>query len=486
MRFFASFLFVLIVGCSVFSQDRTADLVILNGNVLTMDEKRPRAEAIAVTGNIISAVGTNAEIRAVVGETTKVIDAKGGTVMPGFNDAHVHFMAIGNTFSSMDIKDVDTPEKLVERIKYYVRFLPKGRWILGSGGSEALWKADAAVLAKALDESAPDNPVFLYNTDPASALANAVAMKKGGVKRAEGGIVGDGALERVRFAVPRDHTSRWAEIAETATNYAASFGITSVQDVHSDDMAEAYRELERAGKLKTRVYDCISLSDAVAKKLSPPKNDPASMVRTGCVKGTHEGDDESTPKLLADVIAADKAGWQVAVHAIGTRTSYEVLDVFEATIRENGPRDRRFKLEHAEGISANDQKRAGKMNIIASIQPYLFGGGAGFGSGYYLGLQNAGMKLAYGSDAPMTAFDPMLTMQAADQTSGISVYDIIRGYTVGSAYAEFAEKNKGTISSGKLADIVILSEKVSEEKANVGNGAKVIVTIVNGKIVYGY
>lgn len=486
MRFFAAFLFVLIVGCSVFSQDRTADLVILNGNVLTMDEKRPRAEAVAVTGNKISAVGTNAEIRAVVGETTKVIDAKGGTVMPGFNDAHVHFMAIGNTFSSLDIKDVDTPEKLAEKLKHYVRFLPKGRWILGSGGNEALWKSDAAVLAKALDESAPDNPVFLYNTDPASALANAAAMKKGGVKRAEGGIVSDGALERVRFAVPKDHTSRWNEIAETATNYAASFGITSVQDVHSDDMAEVYRELERAGKLKTRVYDCISLGDAVAKKLAPPKNDPASMVRAGCVKGTHEGDDGSTPKLLADVIAADKAGWQVAVHAIGTRASSEVLDVFEATISENGPRDRRFKLEHAEGIAPEDMKRAGKMNIIASIQPYLFGGGAGLRSGYYIGLQNAGMKLAYGSDAPMTAFDPMLTMQAADPTSGISVNDVIRGYTVGSAYGEFTENIKDSLETGKLADIVILSEKVSEEKADVGNGKKVVFTIVNGKIVYGH
>ncbi len=483
MRFFASIIFVLVVGCSVLSQDRTADLVILNGNVLTMNEKHPRAEAIAITGNSISAVGTNDEIRAFIGEATRVIDAKGGTVIPGFNDAHVHFMAIGNTFSSLDLNGIDTPAKLAEKLKHYVRFLPKGRWILGSGGDDALWKADAASLAKALDASAPDNPVFLYHTEPASALANAAAMKNGNVKQTEGGVVTRGALERIRFAVPRDHSSRWAEIAETATNYAASFGITSVQDVHSDDMAEVYRELERAGKLKTRVYDCISLGDAVAKKIAPPKNDPEAMVRAGCVKGTHDGDDEWTPKLLADVVAADKAGWQIAVHAIGTRATSAVLDVFEAAIGENGTRDRRFKLEHAEGISSDDLKRVGKMNITASIQPYLFGGGAGFRSGYYLGLQNAGIRLAYGSDAPMTAFDPLLTVKAADGEEP-SVKDAVFGYTMGSAYAEFTEKQKGSIGPGKLADIVILSGDLLKGTSMTKALVVVAVTIVDGKVVY--
>ncbi|MBX3244896.1 MAG: amidohydrolase family protein [Acidobacteria bacterium] len=482
MRLFVSFLIVLMIGCSVFAQDRTADLVVLNGNVLTMDEKRPQAEAIAVAGNKISAVGTNAEIRTMVGETTKVIDAKGGTVIPGFNDAHVHFMAIGNTFSSMDIKDIDTPEKLAERLRYYARFLPKGRWILGSGGNDALWKVDAAMLAKALDESAPDNPVFLYHTDPASALANAAAMKKGGVKLSAGGIVRGGALERVRFSVPKDHTKRWAEIAGTASNYAASLGITSVQDVHSDDMAAVYRELESQGKLKTRIYDCRSLPEVVKEKAIPKRSDADAMVRTGCVKGMHEGDDDWTPKLETDIIAADKLGWQIAIHAIGKGPTQAVIEIFAAAIKENGERDRRFKLEHAEGVSVDDIKRAGKLNIIASIQPYLFGRGAGFGSGYYTDLQKAGMRLAYGSDAPMTAFDPLLTVNVPS-VSVISDHEVIKGYTQGSAYAEFAENIKGTITPGKLADIVILSEKMSEQKTN---GMKVFVTITNGKVVYGH
>lgn len=476
---------LVLFGCLVYAQDRTADLAIINANILTMDDKAPHARALAVVGDKIAAVGSDEAIRKLIGERTTVIDAKGRTVIPGFNDAHVHFMAIGNTFSSLDLKDIDTPEKLEERLKNYVRFLPKGRWILGSGGTEALWKADTAQLQKTLDVVAPDNPVFLYHTDPSSALANVAAMRKGGVKRDEGGIVDKGALERIRFAVPKDPTKRWAEIAETATNYAASLGITSVQDVHSDDMTAVYRELESQGKLKTRIYDCRSLQEVVRQKAVPPKPEPSSMVRAGCVKGLHDGEEEWTPRLRADVIAADKLGWQIAIHAIGNGPTHAVIGIFEAAVKENGPRDRRFKLEHAEGIGVGDIERAGKMNIVASIQPYLFGRGAGFSSGYYSDLQKAGMDLAYGSDAPMTSFDPMLTLASAVKGRGVLDQDIIRGYTTGSAYGEFAETSKGSISSGMLADLVILSDNLSSEPTLALNEIKIVLTIVGGKLVYG-
>lgn len=482
MRLFAAILVSLFIGCPVAAQGGAADLVIINADVRTLDREEPRAGTLAIRGNRIIFIGSDAEARKLIGDGTRLIDAGGKLVMPGFNDSHVHFMAIGNKFSSLNARELQRPEEFYEQLKFYVRFLPKGRWILGSGASKELV---ADLKAAEIERIAPDNPLFIYAANPSEAIANSAARKLAGLSDTKDSVtVREIELARIARVVPTDHIRRWAEIAETASNYAASYGITSVQDTDSDARADVYRELAAAGKLKTRVYDCSSLSNWFAKQTTPLREAPEKMVRTGCLKGFHDGDDEWTRRLREQVLAADKAGWQVAVHAIGAKPNSIVLDIFEQAVRANGKRDRRFRIEHAEGIIARDLRRLGELGVIASIQPHLFGRGAGYASGYYEDLVVNGASAVLGSDAPMTAFDPLLGLNFSGTTGGFPFIDSVRGYTFGAAYAEHTETEKGKLLPGMLADIVILSQNIFASSDLRISGAEVEMTIVDGKVVY--
>lgn len=459
------------VVCCVGQQ--AADLVILNGDVRTMSEKRPRAEAVAVTGNSISAVGSNAEIRKLVTDRTRLIDAKGNLVLPGFNDSHVHFMAIGNKFSSLDLRNISNVESLYERLQHFSRYLPKGRWIVGSGGSNELWRQ---IDAKRIDQETPNNPLFLYHTDAKSALTNTAAIRQTTNAKADPGIVTDVAFQLIRRSIPQDHARRWAELAETASNYATSYGITSVQDTDSDDHAELYQELATQGTLKVRIYDCLGLSNWKKYGEVGLKADTGTaMVRTGCLKGTAEVDDDRKGELIRDVIAADKAGFQILLHAIGERQVKIAVDVFEAAFKANGPRDRRFRIEHAERAAPEDILRMAKLGIIASVQPYLFGRVLED----YQPLRRAKIRLAFGSDAPMTEIDPLLSVSG--RRNGAMLPDSFWHYTFGSAYAEFQERSKGSLEAGKLADIVVIRTASAAIPTATGSA---LFTIVDGKVVY--
>ena len=477
-----SYLIAILIAVNLTSvaQSRPPDLVVVNAKVRTLTSPSSTVEAFAVSGARISSVGSSNRIRKLIGPQTRVIDAGGRLVIPGFNDAHVHFMGLGNSFSSIDLRDAKTPDEITKRIERYVRFLPKGRWILGAG-----WSVSPPDKLS-VDRAAPDNPVFVYSADGQAAFANSVALKLSGMKVAEDlpGVVRGDAMRRIAHAVPANHTRNWLEIAETATNYAASHGVTSVHDTHSDDLRDAYRELQRNEKLKTRVYDCISLPDW--KKLAEPRSlgDNNDMVRGGCLKSFSDGDDDAAPKLLRDVLAADKAGFQVMVHAIGNSANGIVLDVFEQASKTNGRRDRRFRVEHAHNPHPSDLPRFARSAIIASMQPYLFYGGSG---GYYATLLRQKTPLAFGSDAAITNLNPLLGIHAAVNAGAesISVYDAVYAYTVGSAYAEFQEKEKGTIEIGRLADFVILSDDIFTVSPTRIRDATVVLTSVNGRIVYG-
>ncbi len=472
MRLFA-IVITCLVGVVCCLGQQAADLVILNGDVRTMAEKRPRAEAVAVTGNKISAVGSNAEIRKLGTDRTRIIDAKGNLVLPGFNDSHVHFMAIGNKFSSLDLRNISHAEALYERLRHFSRYLPKGRWIVGSGGSDQLWQQ---IDAKRIDQETQSNPLFLYNTDAKSALTNTAAIRQTANAKADAGLVTEVAFQLIRRAIPQDHARRWAELAETASNYATSYGITSVQDTDSDDHAELYRELVTQGRLNVRIYDCLGLSNW--KKYADVGLKAAAgtaMVRTGCLKGTAEVDDERKWELIRDVIAADKAGFQVLLHAIGQRQVKIAVDVFEAAIKANGSRDRRFRIEHAERAAPEDILRMAKLSIIASVQPHLFGRV----SEDYQPLRSAKIRLAFGSDAPMTAIDPLLSVSGTG--NGAMGSESLWHYTFGSAYAEFQEGSKGSIEAGKLADIVVIR---TASAARPEPTRSALFTIVDGRVVY--
>ena len=473
-------LFIVLLAASVGAQS-PPDLIILNANVRTMDKANPTAEAIAVEDGRISAVGKSEDIRKLAGKDTRLMDAKGRLVLPGFNDAHAHFMAIGNLFSSIDLSTAKTEADVIDKLKHFARFLPKGRWILGSKLDPSITISRAKV-----DAITPDNPLFVYQSDAKSALANKLSLEIGRIESESGVLSGTGMMI-VESKRPTNHVRDFPAIAEAASNYAASFGVTSVQDTHSDDMAAVYRELHKQGKLKTRMYDCVSLSNwAKLAAIGVKAADGDAMIRTGCVKGFFDPEDPETAMLEKNIAGADHAGLQVLVHAIGKEANAAVLTAFERAIAANRPYDRRFRMEHAAGVSSADLPRFARSKIIPSMQPVLFFSEASGDANDYRKLLDSGAPLALGADAPMRGLNPLEGIHAAVNAGGkrgLTVEEAVYAYTMGAAFAEFQEKEKGSIEVGKLADIVILSADIFAEKANI-RAATVVATVVNGRIVY--
>lgn len=458
-----------------------ADLVLINANIRTMDRQRPRAAALAAKDGRIIAIGSSGEMRRLAGPNTRIIDAEGRLVIPGFNDAHVHFTAIGNRFSHLDARLADTGDKLLSAIAYHARFVPKGRWILGSG----LQRGAAATLAQR-DAAAGGHPLLIYLADPSTAAANSAAMKLAGVVQADGLVTGQD-LQRIRRSVPPDFEKRWHEIIETASNYAASLGVTSVQDVHSDDLVDVYREVARNGRLKTRIYECFGLADR--RKLIDVRSKPSSdlgLARNGCVKGLATGDDGEVADLTKAIVEADAGGLQVMVHAIGESSNANALDAFERAAKINGVRDRRFRIEHAHRPERSDLDRFARSRTIASMQPRLFYSGGSTTDDDFRAMLAAGVRLAFGSDSPMIEFNPLTGIHAAVNAgrNSISVEAAVRAYTLGSAFAEFQEGVKGTLERGKATDFVVLSNDIFTMDRRSIREVQVMTTVMDGKIVY--
>lgn len=457
------------------------DLIIVNADIRTMDKANSRAEAVAIAGERIVAVGTTQDIRKLAREKTRTIDAQGRLVLPGFNDAHAHTVAIGNIFSTLDLSSTKTAEDVLARLRHYARFLPKGRWILGG-------KLDPAIelTLEQIDAAAPDNPVFIYHPDAKSALANSLTLRAARVDD-KSGVVRDVQLLAVQRVVPRDHIRDLPAILETASNYAASLGVTSVQDLHSDDLAGVLRGLAAQGKLKTRFYDCVSIGTWARLAVVGTKAASGdAMVRTGCVKGHYDEEDEATASLSKDIAGADSAGLQVMVHAIGPKANQVVLDAMDAAIKKNGPRDRRFRIEHAHDLRPIDLPRFARLKIIPSMQPILFFNESAGTTDDYRRFIDTGGSLAFGADAPMRGFNPLEGIHDAINAGGkrgVSVEEAVHAYTLGAAFAEFQEKDKGSIAVGKLADLVVLSSDIFAEKAVIRN-ASTVMTFVNGRLVH--
>lgn len=509
--FTAISIFIFVFASNIISQKQIADLIIVNADVRTMDEKLPRAQLIVVSQNKIIFVGKDSDTKKFIGANTKIIDAKGKLVLPGFNDAHVHILGMGNMFSAIDLRFIKSLQEMVEKIKYQIRFLPKGRWILGGQWNNANWSPNDLPNKNLIDEVTPDNPVFLYNQNPKIAFANSAALKLAGinedVKNPTGGefvrdengkltgVLKDAAINLVKGFAPVSPTKQRLAVAETATNYAAAYGVTSLQDMSADDNMDVFLELERQGKLKTRIYDCIGLSEWT--KANSPKFEKtfeSNLIRKGCLKYFAESDAASIPDLTKKLTLADKSGWQVMIHAIGGAANNVILSVFENVSKENGAnKDRRFRVEHAHDIRAADIKRFGATKIIASMQPALFFGGVLDDSEPYRALIETKANIAFGSDSSMIPINPLEGIYAAvmkpetndgEKIQSLTVEEAVRFYTVGAAYAEFQETQKGTISIGKLADFVILSDDIFTINAEEIRKAKILTTVMDGKIVY--
>ncbi len=493
--------FLLLYLCSDgISQRPRADLVIQNAKIHTVDDQNPKAQALAIKGNRIIAVGKNRRIRRFIGRTTKLINARNRLVVPGFNDAHVHLAGIGNLYSSLDLRGIKNRGEIGNRIAEAIRFVPKGRWILGGGWDQSKWVPANLPSKQLIDAVSPNNPVFLYDHDAKMALANSLALRLAGIDKTPNKISG-GKIERdargeptgilrgnamflVKTHIPKFASQNWHEVLETATNYAASLGVTSVQDMHSDDLYSVLNALDSEGKLKTRVYDCTPL--IAWKKLADSgikRANGTAMVRNGCLKSSADTNPESAKILLSDIVAADKAGLQIMIHSIGRSSNRSILRAFVETISRNGKKDRRLRVEHARSFFPEDVAIFGQTGIVASLEPHLF-----YGGDPYRTLLKTGAKIAFGSDASITDLNPMYGIYAAVKygrpEERLTVKEAVRLYTLGSAYAEFQDEVKGSIAAGKLADLVILSDDIFSIDVEKIKKTRVFLTIVDGKIVY--
>lgn len=465
------------------------NLVILNADVRTMDKAKSQAEAVAITGDKISAVGTNAEIRRLITPNTKRIDAQGKLVIPGFNDSHVHFFSIGTRFFSLNLKDTKTPQEVIKRIKFHTKFLPMGQWLIGNFQTREDYPLQIIPSKELIDAVTPNHPVLIYLQGAQIAFANSRAMQIAGIENKPDGILCDSAVNRVKNKLPIISYGTNPVVAETATNYAASVGVTSVQDVHSDDSFAVLRQLEQAGKLKNRIYDCIGLREW--QKLGDRGIRRASgdaIIRQGCLKYFSDGDKELIPELSQMILSADKADFQVMIHAIGPAANDVVLTIFEKVLRQNGAKDRRFRIEHAQNFRSEHLKRFIATKTIASMQPFLFFDRSGDDSRLFRQMLDSKALLSFGSDANIVDLNPLLGIHAAvfgeNSGKGITVEEAVRAYTLDAAYAEFQEKVKGSITVGKLADLVILSDNIFTMNPNEIEKVEVLQTIMDGKIVY--
>ena len=529
------------------SRAPTASIVIY-GKVWTGDSAHPVASAVAIAGDTILAVGDSAEVARWVGSGTEVIHAA-GLVTPGFTDGHTHFIDGGAQLGQLDLRDAHSTNEFIRRISAYARTQPKGTWILGGNWDHEWWPGAPLPTRQMIDSVTPDNPVFIDRLDGHMALANGAALRLAHVTRdsvaptggvvvrdAHGeptGIFKDNAKDIIYRVIPALTPEQEDSAAIHGMRYAASLGVTSVAHVSAGwgDYA-AYRRLAAKGLSVTRVTVFPPLewwhavADTIAKNgrgdawvhLQGVKGyvDGSLGSTTALLYGTYLDDTRShgqqitsTEHLRSWIASADSAGLQVAVHAIGDSANGLILTIYDEVARAHGPRDRRFRIEHAQHLNAAEIAAIAHQHVIASMQPYhaIDDGRWAFkrldaarlrGTYAFRSLLVSGAVLAFGSDWTVATIDPLWGVYAAvtrrtldDKNPGgwlpeqkISVDEALRAYTVGNAYALFREHELGSLTPGRLADIAVIDRDLLTMPAESLAHARVAVTIAGGKVVY--
>jgi predicted amidohydrolase YtcJ len=522
-------------------------LAIVNARIWTGDESRPWADAVAVAGDEIVAVGSSAEIRKLAKAGTRVIDGSGRMVVPGFIDAHVHFMSGGFGLTSVQLRDAKTPQEFVRRIAEHAKRLPAGAWMLEGNWDHQNWGGELP-RRDWIDSVTGGTPVFIQRLDGHMSLANSAALRAAGVTRdtrevdggeivrdAAGeptGIVKDNAAGLVGRAVPDPLPAQEDAALDAAMTYVARQGVTSVHNMGTWSDIAVFERARSAGRLRTRIYAAVPL--ASWERLRDTINARGrgdDWLHVGGLKGFVDGSLGShtaamlepftdapndrglfvtTPaNLYSWAKGADAAGLHVIIHAIGDRANRELLDVYERVQRENGPRDRRFRIEHAQHLAPAEIPRFAALGVIPSMQPYhaiddgrwaekLIGPERAKGTYAFRSLLDAGAQLAFGSDwfvAPPTPLEGIyaaVTRRTLDgRTPGgwvpaekISVEDALRAYTTGSARAEYREGRKGRLKRGMLADLVMIDRDLTAVPAEAIRDARILLTVVGGRIVY--
>ncbi len=533
------------------------DLVALHGKVWTENPAQPEAQALAVTGHRLVAVGTDEEIGKLVGPHTKVLDLGKRRVVPGFNDAHVHFFWGGQGLASVQLTDARSRAEFTQRIGDYAKTRPAGEWIVDGNWDEQKWSPVELPDHTWIDAVTPNHPAWVQRSDGHMVLANALAMKLAGVDRntkdvpggtilrdANGeptGIFKDAAKDLVERVIPPPSDAQVDAALLAAQRYALENGVTSVQDMgftgsHAADwqarVVRGYQRLMAGGKWKVRVSARFPLDEgARLRNLGILTNFGNDTLAIGSLKAFADGslgsatawfvqpfDDQpgntgapteqlSHPEeFFAKLKAADLAGNHIATHAIGDKANETILDLYQRLEKEDGPADRRLRIEHAQHLRPEDIARFAQLHVIASVQPYhaiddgrwaekRIGHERAKSTYAFRSLLDAGAVLALGTDWFVAPMNPMLTIYAATTRrtldgknpngwipeQKLTVPQAVHAYTVGSAFAESQDDSKGSLQPGKLADFNVLSDDIFHMDPVSIEKVKIVTTVLGGE-----
>ena len=537
------FFFSLLIAISLIScktNNLEADLLVTNATIWTGNPESPKAEAMAIKGDSILAIGSFKDLEKFKGESTEILDVHGNFITPGFIDAHVHLLMGGNSLLSVQLRDTKTQQEFIDRIASFAKKIKPNQWIVEGNWDHTLWGGELPS-KEWIDEFTEDNPVAIYRMDGHMILANSAALKIAGIDRntpdvengeivkdSEGnptGILKSKAMYLVLNKIPVLSISEKEDAINAAQNYLLSQGVTTIHDVDSLGGFEVAQKMYTNNKLKVRMYT----ADPLYKWESVSKTDKSEKwLKNGLLKsfvdgslGSHTAafnepysdklDDNglfivNEDSLFSQIINADNKDLQITVHAIGDRANNKLLNIYERVIEKNGNKDRRLRIEHAQHLTTEDIKRFSKLNVIASVQPYhaiddgrwaeeLIGPERIKTTYAFKSLLDANTTLVFGSDWPVAPASPLYGMYAAvtrqtldNKNRGgwvpeqkINIEQALTAYTQNGAYSSFDENIKGTLEPGKLADFVILSENLLTIKPEKLKDVKVLQTYVGGK-----
>jgi predicted amidohydrolase YtcJ len=533
-------------GCAA-EKDEYATLVVTDARIWTGDRDRPWAAALAVRGDTIAAIGGRTDIEPWIGPDTEVIAVPDSMLVPGMIDTHVHFITGGSGLASVQLRDAAAPEEFTQRIADFATGIEPGEWILYGTWDHENWGGELPT-RDWIDEVTPDNPVWINRLDGHMALANSRALELAGVDadtpdmaggeilRDENGrptgILKDNAMSLVEMAVPTADAAKLDREIDAAMRYVAANGVTSVHDMAGWDSLEAYRRAREKESLITRIYSVMPLSDweRLADEVAEQGRGDA-WLRWGGLKGFMDGSLGSHTAAFFEpftdapdksgflinelddmrrwIDGADKAGLHVMVHAIGDRAIRDLLDIYLDVVEKNGPRDRRFRIEHAQHIHPDDIKRFAVQEVIASMQPYhaiddgrwadkVIGAERAKTTYAFRSLLGSKARVAFGSDwfvAPATPLEGIYAAVTRRTLDGahpggwvpdqkITVEQALRAYTVEAAYASFEEEIKGKLKTGMLADFVLLNRDITTIPPEEIPRTQVLKTVVGGQVVF--
>jgi predicted amidohydrolase YtcJ len=535
---------VMAVSCN--NSKQSADMIITNARIWTGNTEQPFAEAMAVSGDTILAVGSKGEVMKHKSGPGTYIDLGGRFVAPGFIDSHLHLLQGGSNLASVQLRDASTPEEFIKRIKEFAATQKPGTWILGGDWDGMGW--ESLPHRNWIDSVTPDNPVFVSRLDGHMALANSLAMKLGGVdrrvKNVSGGtierdgrgeptgIFKDNAMDLISVKIPDPTEEEVDRALVAAMKYLASNGVTSAHVVDGAAYADGLARVRAKGEQITRIYYLKTISRwHELKEQVETAGRGDKWISTGGVKGFIDGslgshtaafiepytDLQTDTGLIVNseedlyrwISESDKAGLQVVIHAIGDRAINLLLNIYERVAGENGERDRRFRIEHSQHIAPGDIKRYAELKVIASMQPYHAIDDGRWAEEYigperikttyaFRSLIDSGATLAFGSDwfvAPATPLEGIygaVTRRTLDGKNPegwvpeekITVEEALKAYTVNAAYASFEEDIKGSLEPGKLADFVVLDRDITSIDPVEIWDMKVWQTWVGGKKVF--